>query len=56
MVPLAAPLQDTSTFAMLQVKSGGSVSVTLVEAVQPLASVTVKDQVPAFLVKLPVPV
>jgi len=55
-VPSDPPLQVTGVVDVVPVKAGGCVMVTLVCAVQPFASVTVKLNVPAVRVKLPVPV
>jgi hypothetical protein len=50
------PLQDILVEVELAVSKVGSVTVMLVDAVHPFASVTVYEYVPALTVKLPVPV
>ena len=50
------PLQDILVEVELAVRTVGSVTVILVVAEQPFASVTVYEYVPALTVKLPVPV
>jgi hypothetical protein len=55
-VPSDPPLQVTGVVDVVPVKEVGCVMVTLVCAVQPFASATVKLNVPAVRVKLPVPV
>jgi hypothetical protein len=50
------PLQEILVAVELAVKTVGSVTVILVVAEQPFASVTVYEYVPALTVKLPVPV
>jgi hypothetical protein len=50
------PLQDILVEVEPAVNTVGSVTVMLVVAVHPLASVTVYEYVPALTVKLPVPV